>query len=169
MTDLFSCVTSGKSPLCQRRWRGASRDGGIVSVKKVSVTIPQSASLTASFTQGSLIGGTIKISTISFGTCDFEVRTKPRVGRRLPQAGGTDGHRRQILSALSILNDCRRCPHACGKPRAPTRGAKSVQSAKNEQTPEMPPFDISGVCCHVLFFLTFRTVPPKNTPDLQYH
>ena len=80
--------------------------------------------------KGALSAALSKTSTISFGTCDFEVRTKPRVGRRLPQAGGADGHRRQIFSALSILNDCRRCPHARGKPRAPTRGAKSVQTAK---------------------------------------
>ena len=39
--------------------------------------------------------------------CGDEVRTKPRVGRRLPQVGGTDGHRRRISSARSVLQDCR--------------------------------------------------------------
>ena len=48
-----------KPPLCKGRWHGVSRDGGIVTLRYrptcwASGAIPQSASLTAPFTQGSL-------------------------------------------------------------------------------------------------------------------
>ena len=50
----------------------------------------------------------------------------PASGAAVPD-GGSDGHRRRISSARSVLQDCRRRPHARGKPRAPTRGVKSVR------------------------------------------
>jgi len=42
-----------KPPLCKGRWI-ARRDGGVVKNAIFEKTIPQSASLTAPFTQGSL-------------------------------------------------------------------------------------------------------------------
>ena len=56
----------------------------------------------------------------------FEVRTRPRVGCRLPKAGGTDGDRRRISSVPPILLNCRRSPHVRGKPRMPRRGARNL-------------------------------------------
>ena len=56
--------TAPKPPLCKGRWHGVSRDGGIVRQdfatierlrrNRIAATIPQSASLTAPFAQGSL-------------------------------------------------------------------------------------------------------------------
>ena len=66
--------------------------------------------------------------------CGTEVRTKPRVGCRLPQAGGTDGDRRRILSVRSVLLFCRRFPFARAKPRAPRRGARSLCRFPRETT-----------------------------------
>ena len=70
-----------KPPLCKGRWHGVSRDGGIVAVQSYHFagtlcefvtfcrTIPQSASLTAPFTQGSLwncrSGATTKFAQFS--------------------------------------------------------------------------------------------------------
>ena len=59
--------------------------------------------------------------------------------------GGSDGHRRRISFARSVLYDCRRCPHARGLPRAPTRGAKSVQTLrKNGSVCRIAPY-IAGL------------------------
>ena len=40
--------------------------------------------------------------------------------------GGLNGDRRRISSARLILLNCRRSPHARGKPRTPRRGARSL-------------------------------------------
>ena len=45
-----------KPPLCKGRWHGVSRDGGVVRNCFMNWTIPQSPSVTAPFTQGSLEG-----------------------------------------------------------------------------------------------------------------
>ena len=57
---------------------------------------------------------------------DLRYARSPASVAAVPLGGGSDGHRRRISSARSILYHCRRCPHVRAKPRTPRRGARSL-------------------------------------------
>ena len=78
--------------------------------------------------------------------CGNEAPTKPRVGRRLPQADGSDGDRRRITSARPISHSCRRFPFARAKPRAPRRGARSLRKPTEVTCPHAASYQKAIAC-----------------------
>ena len=126
---------TAKPPLCKGRWHGVSRDGGIGTCMDElgctrKVTIPQSASLTAPFTQGSLqlyphrvylapegsIGEVSKsvkknaalLHFLAFGRFDllFGVLRGEQPLRRAPRAIASSGHLFRFLFGCPKRKAC---------------------------------------------------------------
>ena len=121
-------VRPAKPPLCKGRWHGVSRDGGIGACMGVlgyirKVTIPQSASLTAPFTQGSLklyphrvyfgpggvprppLWGSQGRAAPKPGCCAVAQRSKPQWGFEAHERASFAGWRRSLCAAKRALSE----------------------------------------------------------------
>ena len=130
ITDPPARVTVRKPPLCKGRWRGVPRRRDCLGAK-VSATIPQSAPLTAPFTQGSLGWRHYRqMAQYPLNNVRFEVHAKPRVGRRRPRRRLERASAADLVCTIGFAELPPMPSRARQAARAPTRGAKSAQTPR---------------------------------------